>query len=222
LFSPTFVTTQTFLLQTNTPTSKGCHFGGFDTSYALHSHLLAKFSFILQLQHLTRECVIRERRTVRYKRSIKWTPFLVAMGWDYVSVELRPPTDPLSIPQMIHEWIWSSGGTILTRETEGLGEKPVSVPLCPPQIPHELTWARTWFSVVRKRRLTAWVMVRRNWTPHFTLWQFGGINVTFIKVTFAHDHTEDPKLLIKRTRGLTFMCNVCLTVVSLWNIIKRW
>jgi hypothetical protein len=27
----------------------------------------------------------------------------------------------------------------LTRETEVLGEKPVPLPLCPPQIPHGLT-----------------------------------------------------------------------------------
>jgi hypothetical protein len=41
-----------------------------------------------------------------------------------------PLTGPLSIDQMLHEWIWSSGGLILTAETEGLGEKPVPVPLC--------------------------------------------------------------------------------------------
>jgi hypothetical protein len=37
----------------------------------------------------------------------------------------------------------SDGGMILTGETEELGEKPVPVPLCPPHIPHGLTWART-------------------------------------------------------------------------------
>jgi hypothetical protein len=34
-------------------------------------------------------------------------------------------------------------GTILTAKTEELGEKPVPVPLCLPQIPHGLTRART-------------------------------------------------------------------------------
>jgi len=34
-------------------------------------------------------------------------------------------------------------------ETELLGEKPVTVPLCPPQTSHGLTWDRTWTSVVR-------------------------------------------------------------------------
>jgi hypothetical protein len=27
------------------------------------------------------------------------------------------------------------------RKTKGLGEKPVPVPICPPKIPHGLTWA---------------------------------------------------------------------------------
>jgi hypothetical protein len=42
--------------------------------------------------------------------------FIVAMVWDYVSVELRPLTDPLSKPHTIHEWIWSSSGMILSGE----------------------------------------------------------------------------------------------------------
>jgi hypothetical protein len=45
-------------------------------------------------------------------------------------------------------------------ETEVLGEKPVPVPLYPPQIPHELTRDRTRASPVGGRRLTAWAMAR--------------------------------------------------------------
>jgi hypothetical protein len=48
----------------------------------------------------------------------------------------------------------NDGGMILTGESEKLGEKPVPVPLCPPQIPHGLTRARTRDSAVRTRRLT--------------------------------------------------------------------
>jgi hypothetical protein len=44
---------------------------------------------------------------------------------------------------------WSTGEIKLT------GEKPVPVPLCPPQIPHGLTRDRTWASAVRGWRLTA-------------------------------------------------------------------
>jgi hypothetical protein len=34
------------------------------------------------------------------------------------------------------------------------------VPLCPPQIPHNLTWTRTRVAAVGSRRLTAWAMAR--------------------------------------------------------------
>jgi hypothetical protein len=33
--------------------------------------------------------------------------------------------------------------------------KPAPVPLCPPEIPHDLTWARTRAAAVGSRRLTA-------------------------------------------------------------------
>jgi hypothetical protein len=45
-------------------------------------------------------------------------------------------------------------------KTEELGEKPALVPLCPPQIPHRSTPARTRASAVRGQRLTAWAMAR--------------------------------------------------------------
>jgi hypothetical protein len=48
------------------------------------------------------------------------------------------------------EWYWQG-------KTEVLGEKPVTVPLCLPQITHGLTRDRT-------RRLTAWAMARPKWT----------------------------------------------------------
>jgi hypothetical protein len=65
----------------------------------------------------------------------------------------------LRFPQMISvwratvEWYWQG-------KTEQLGENPVPVPLCPPQIPHGLTRARTQASVVRGSRLTTWAMAR--------------------------------------------------------------
>jgi hypothetical protein len=51
------------------------------------------------------------------------------------------------------EWNWQG-------KTEELGEKPVPVPLCPPQMPHGLTQDRTRASAVGGRRLTAWAMAR--------------------------------------------------------------
>jgi hypothetical protein len=51
------------------------------------------------------------------------------------------------------EWNWHG-------KTELLGEKPVPVPLCPPQIPHAPTRDRTGVSAVGGRLLTAWAMAR--------------------------------------------------------------
>jgi hypothetical protein len=39
--------------------------------------------------------------------------------------------------------VWSIGGMKLTGENEVLEEKPVPVSICPPQIPHGMTWGRT-------------------------------------------------------------------------------
>jgi len=38
--------------------------------------------------------------------------------------------------------VWSIDGMILTGKNQSFGEKPVSVPLCPPQNPHGLVWNR--------------------------------------------------------------------------------
>jgi hypothetical protein len=53
------------------------------------------------------------------------------------------------------EWNWQA-------KTEVLGEKPVPVPFCPAQIPHELSRGRTRASAVTGRRRTAWAMARPN------------------------------------------------------------
>jgi hypothetical protein len=81
--------------------------------------------------------------------------------WGGSSTQACVPTyvSILCIPQMIQvwratvEWYWQG-------KTEELWEKLVPVPLCPRQIPHGLTWARTQASAVRGRRLTTWAMAR--------------------------------------------------------------
>jgi hypothetical protein len=62
----------------------------------------------------------------------------------------------------------SNGGMIYWQgKTEELGEKPVPVPFCPPQIPYGLTRARTRASVVRGQRLTTWAMARPKSKPEY-------------------------------------------------------
>jgi hypothetical protein len=51
-----------------------------------------------------------------YGRACRKKLSIVAKVWGYVSVEMRPLPGPLSVPQIMHEWIWSSSG-ILSGET---------------------------------------------------------------------------------------------------------
>jgi hypothetical protein len=76
----------------------------------------------------------------------------MSVGRDYIS-ELRPPVDLFFIP-ICHMSMDRHGGMILTGETLEIGEKPVPASLCPLQIAHGLTQARTRSFAVKGRRLT--------------------------------------------------------------------
>jgi hypothetical protein len=57
------------------------------------------------------------------------------------------------------------GGIKIGKGNRSTPRKPAPVPLCPPQIPHDLTRARSRAAAVRSRRLSARAMarsVRRN------------------------------------------------------------
>jgi hypothetical protein len=47
------------------------------------------------------------------------------------------------------------GGMKIGRGNRSTRRKPAPEPLCPPQIPLDQTWARTWAAAVRSQRLTA-------------------------------------------------------------------
>jgi hypothetical protein len=68
----------------------------------------------------------------------------------------------VSILRIAHTiWVWRATVEWYCQgKSDELGEKPVPVPLCPPQIPHGLTRTRTRTSDVRGRRLTTWVIAR--------------------------------------------------------------
>jgi hypothetical protein len=52
------------------------------------------------------------------------------------------------------------GGMIISRGNRSTRRKPAAVPLCPPQVLHDLTWDRTRAAAVGSRRLTAWTSAR--------------------------------------------------------------
>jgi hypothetical protein len=53
-------------------------------------------------------------------------------------------------------WLWSNRWNENWQGKPKYSEKTAPVPLCPPQIPHDLTRARTQAAAVESRRLTAW------------------------------------------------------------------
>jgi hypothetical protein len=63
-------------------------------------------------------------------------------------------------PRMIDDECGAVGGMRISRGNWSTQRKPAAVPLCPPQIIHYLTWARTQTAVVRRQRVTAWAMTR--------------------------------------------------------------
>jgi hypothetical protein len=106
--------------------------------------------------------------------SVKWMIFLVpnafffdkqlkwgGVGWDWVHLVLWTLFGPLYQPRMIDDDECEVvGGMRIGRGNRSTQRKPAPVPLCPQQIPHDLTWARTWVAVVRSRRQTVWAMAR--------------------------------------------------------------
>jgi hypothetical protein len=83
----------------------------------------------------------------------------MSMGWDYIS-ELWPQTGLLFISRTIYEYGLPRWNDIDRWKNEELREKPVPVPLRPPQSPHGLTWAWTQASAVKGWRVSAWAMAR--------------------------------------------------------------
>jgi hypothetical protein len=63
-------------------------------------------------------------------------------------------------PRMIDDDYGAIGGMRIGRGNRSTRRKLAPVPLCPPQIPHDLTWDRTRTYAVGSQRLTAWAMAR--------------------------------------------------------------
>jgi hypothetical protein len=58
-------------------------------------------------------------------------------------------------------------GIKIGRGNRSTRRKPAPAPLCPPQIPYDMTWARIRPAAVGSQRLTAWAMARNNITNFF-------------------------------------------------------
>jgi hypothetical protein len=89
------------------------------------------------------------------------------VGWDWVHLVRRPLFGPLYQPRMIDDECGVVGRMRTGRGNRSTLRKPAPVPLCPPQIPHNLTWDRTRAAAMGSRRLTAWPMARPPFSCYF-------------------------------------------------------
>jgi hypothetical protein len=90
--------------------------------------------------------------------------FLV--GWDWVHLVRRPLFGLLYQPRMIDDECGVVGGMRIRRGNRSARRNPTTVPLWPPQIPHDLTRARFRATAVGSRRLTAWAVARPPELPY--------------------------------------------------------
>jgi hypothetical protein len=79
------------------------------------------------------------------------------MRCEWVHLVRRPLFGLLSQPWMIDEGCGAVSGMRISRGNGSTRRKPATVPLCPPQIPDDVTWVRTRAAAVWSRRLTAWL-----------------------------------------------------------------
>jgi hypothetical protein len=90
--------------------------------------------------------------------------FLVSLGGVRLivnSLGTSANVDLLYQPRMVDDDDYGAVGRMrIGRGNRSIRRKPASVPLCPPQIPHDLTWDRTRAAAVGSQRLTAWAMAR--------------------------------------------------------------
>jgi hypothetical protein len=129
----------------------------------LNQHVHPEFSW--KYWRKSREIQAEEPAKIRTERLPNISPesfFFLLMGWDWVHLVLWPLFGLLYQPQMIDDDddCRAIGGMRISRGIRFTRRKPAPMPLCPPQIPHDLTWARIRAAAVGSRRLTAWAMAQ--------------------------------------------------------------
>jgi hypothetical protein len=85
----------------------------------------------------------------------------VPRSWNFLSMLFNDAVSCSDyMASVTDEWVERSGGMLPTGETEVLWEKPVSVSLCPLQIPYGLAWNWGGSSAMERRWITAGAMAR--------------------------------------------------------------
>jgi hypothetical protein len=81
---------------------------------------------------------------------------VIGVVWDLFHLVCRRPTGLFYQPRTIDDECGAVGGLRIYRGNRSTRRYRTPASLCPPQIPHDLTWARTRAAEVGSRRLTAW------------------------------------------------------------------
>jgi hypothetical protein len=90
---------------------------------------------------------------------VKVAPFSLAVWWGWAHLVHWQLFGLLYRPQMMHDDERGAvGGMRIGRGNGSTQRKPAPVPLCPSQIPHDLTWAQTWATTVGSWLLINWAM----------------------------------------------------------------
>jgi hypothetical protein len=121
-------------------------------------------------------------KNVKVQNNVQ-TRLVFLVSWD--GVRLSPlgtsPTNWPIVPAPDDNECGAVDGMRIGKGNRSTRRKPTPVPLRPPQIQHDLTWARTRAAVVGSRRLTAWAMarptaIRAHGFGHRRSWQEYGYN----------------------------------------------
>jgi hypothetical protein len=99
--------------------------------------------------------------------------FFLLVSWGGVKLEFTctAATAWPIIPATVERWwLWSNRWNENWQDKQKYLEKPSLVPLCPPQIPHDLTWAWTPAAAVGSRQLTAWATAQSLLSNSYHTW----------------------------------------------------
>jgi hypothetical protein len=103
--------------------------------------------------------------------------FFPSLGWSGTESTITEATTGLLCqPRMMVDHACGAFGGMFGRGYRSTRRKPVTIPLCSPQIPHNLTRSRTRAAAVGSRRPTAWATTR----PGSTLTYFSPRFVSYV------------------------------------------
>jgi hypothetical protein len=158
-------------------------------------------------------CGLTEAQNIFY-----WfIPFISLCGVRLSPLGTSATNWPIVPAPMIDDECGAVYGMRVGRGNRSTRRKPAQVPLCPPRIPHDLTWARTRADAVGIRPLTAWAMAQP--TEYITQWfvlpVFINTNQTERTIPFSSSRSYRVLAMVYNTQ------NYCFGLCPLSGILKN-